>query len=199
MAKEKVLNLRPTQFAIGMFEVHQKLNEFQKQKHKRRWVDQTQVPIVIDPTGEKFVIDRHHFLFVCWSEEIKKVRVKVVKEFSKKTTFDVFWSTMKRRHWCHLYDQFGKGPRSPIYLPHDVRGLADDPYRSLAWLVRQHGGYENTDQTYAEFQWANFFREHALLDRRFHLDLEVRVKQATQLAKSRHAKNLPGYLGKKRR
>jgi hypothetical protein len=46
------------------------------------------------------------------------------------------------RENVYPYCQFGEGPRKPLYLPRDIRGLADDPYRSLAWFVRKAGGFD---------------------------------------------------------
>ena len=58
----------------------------------------------------------------------------------------------------HLLDQFGLGPHEPRLLPEDIRGLADDPYRSLAWALRHAGAYEKTDLAFSEFKWADFLR-----------------------------------------
>ncbi|KAJ9518083.1 hypothetical protein QJQ45_009976 [Haematococcus lacustris] len=44
------------------------------------------------------------------------------------------------------------------HLPSDVRGLKDDPYRSLAALVRGEGGYEKVWVPFSEFRWANWLR-----------------------------------------
>jgi hypothetical protein len=37
-------------------------------------------------------------------------------------------------------------------------GMRDDPYRSLAALVRKSGGYEKSTRPFSEFVWANHFR-----------------------------------------
>ena len=52
-------------------------------------------------------------------------------------SFPNLWKTMHDSHWIFTHDQFGNGPHDPIHLPEDIRGLSDDPYRSLAWHIRK--------------------------------------------------------------
>ncbi len=199
---QPTLSLKPTQFSVGLVEVEYKVIEMQKLKKKKllKLIEKTPIPIVISPWKELCVIDHHHFLFACWHANIDCVRVKVVRDFSKNKsmTYSGFWRKMTKLNYAYLYDQFGQGPRHPLYLPMDVRGMADDPYRSLAWIVRKEGGYENSNETFAEFRWADLFRSHKLLDiqgrKGFH---KARIK-AMRLAKSRKAQSLPGYISKKK-
>jgi hypothetical protein len=81
-------------------------------------------------------------------------------------------------------------------LPRDVRGLADDPYRSLAWRVRDKGGYDKNTTPFSEFQWAEFFRKNLTISD-INDDFHAAVKQAMDLAESPEAAHLPGYKGKK--
>jgi hypothetical protein len=101
---------------------------------------------------------------------------------------------MKEKQWVYPYDQDGK-PCAISDLPKDIRGLADDPYRSVAWQVRERGGFEKTEKPFAEFKWADFFREH-LKTHPLHHDFEEAVKEAMALAQSPEARRLPGYIGK---
>jgi hypothetical protein len=84
-------------------------------------------------------------------------------------------------------------------LPNDIRGLADDPYRSLAWLVRKEGGYLNSDEPFAEYKWANLFRRRRLLESKGRRGLVRAVKQSLDLARSPAARRLPGYIGRRGR
>jgi hypothetical protein len=102
---------------------------------------------------------------------------------------------MKKDNLVYLYDEFGNGPHKPEDLPLDVRGLADDPYRDLAGWVRDRGGYDKTAAPFAEFKWAMFFREN--LKTHPHADWDEAVKEAMELARSKDAKDLPGYRKKK--
>jgi hypothetical protein len=196
MKKQKVLSLRPTQFAVGMLEVDEKIaivRGFGK-KQLRDFIDETPVPVVISPQGEMFVVDHHHFLCVCYHVDIKKVRVQVVADLSKRRmSYAGFWKWMFKNRNAYPFCQFGEGPREALYLPRDIRGLADDPYRSIAWFVRKAGSFENSDRNFAEFKWANFFRERKLLEQRGPAGMARALQKAAKLAQSSAAKRLPGF------
>jgi hypothetical protein len=182
-----------------MKEVEFKVKQLKKLRAKEldKLVRQTHVPIVISPWKELCVTDRHHYLFACWLAGVRKVRIHIVKDRSKsRTTYREFWRQMTRDRLAYTYDQFGDGPRSPLYLPADIRGLADDPYRSLAWLVRKEGGYENSNELFAEYKWANFFRRRRLLEPKGRHDFGPALKRSLSLARSTAARNLPGYIGR---
>jgi hypothetical protein len=195
-SKQKILDLKPTQFAIGMLEVDEKIKavrEFSKKKRKK-FVDESPVPVVRGPKGDLYIVDHHHFLCVCYHLGIKKVNVKVVKDLSKlKLSSSQFWKWMGRNNSFYPFCQFGEGPRKEYYLPRDVRGLADDPYRSIAWFVRKAGAFENSDKNFSEFKWANFFRKKKLLDKDGMPGFEAALLKAVKLAQSPEAKGLPGY------
>ena len=54
--------------------------------------------------------------------------------------------------------------RGKDLAPTHIKDLAFDPYRSLAWNVREHHGYVKNTMPFPEFKWANFFRTRILLD-----------------------------------
>ncbi len=198
---QPTLSLKPTQFAVGLLEVEYKVSEMKRLKPKKlkKLIHETPVPVVISPWKELCIVDHHHFLFACWHAGIKKVRVEVVKDFSNtKLNYHRFWQKMARKNYAYLYDQFGKGPQHALYLPMDVRGMADDPYRSLAWMVRKEGGYENSNQTFAEFKWADLFRSKRLLDSQGRSGFHAAVVRGVKLAKSSKAKGLPGFINRKK-
>ena len=194
--RQKVLDLKPTQFAIGMLEVEEKIKLVRKftRKQLRDFVDENPIPVVVGPEGDLYMVDHHHFLAVCYHVGIRKVRIRIVKDVSnRKMTFSQFWKWMFKTRHAYPFCQFGEGPRKAIYLPRDIRGLADDPYRSLAWFVRKAGAFENSDRNFAEFKWANFFRAHRLLDRLGLQGMPRALLKAVTLAQSTTARNLPGY------
>ncbi len=80
------------------------------------------------------------------------------------------------------------GHKTPGELPKTVAAMTDDPYRSLAWAVNSEGGYEDSDVPYADFYWADFFRER--IDIR---DFKKATAEGVKLAHSPEAKGLPGY------
>ncbi len=194
---QKLLKLKPTQFAVGILEIHEKIEAFEKlsKKKLKKLVKETPIPVVVSPEKDLYLVDHHHFLFVCWHLGVEEVKIEVVEDLSKKKmTLTQFWKYMYRKNFYYPYCQFGEGPRNSLYLPQDIRGLADDPYRSLAWFVRQEGGYENSDLPFAEFHWANFFRSKKLLHRHGRAGFGSAIDKARKLAHSKEAKKLPGYL-----
>jgi hypothetical protein len=203
MSKWKnVLEFRPTQFAIGMDEIIIKVKELKKLESKGKldkYLAKNPLPVVRSPFNHLYLTDHHHLLFACWHANIKKVKYEIIEDYGyQDIAHRKFWQRMQKKNWAYLYDQFGDGPRSAIYLPRDIRGLADDPYRSLAWFVRKAGGYENSDECFAEFKWADFFRKRRLLDQARREDVEKYAKKAIHLARLPDAKNLPGYITPKK-
>jgi hypothetical protein len=128
--KVNILQLKPTQFAVGMLEVDEKIALVKKysKKERRAYVKENPVPVVISPHGNLYIVDHHHFLCVCYHIGIEKVRITVTKDFSKsKMTYAAFWKWMYKSRSAYPFCQFGEGPREALYLPQDIRGLADAP------------------------------------------------------------------------
>jgi hypothetical protein len=197
----KTKKLKPTQFAVGEFEVMSKLHELEGKKRRRaKALMRHVVPVAISPDGEYYALDHHHFVLAALRAGIKRVRIDVRMDYSgRRMSRGAFWNAMDRRGWLYLIDQFGDGPREPLYLPISMQGLSDDPYRSLAWMVRQAGGYGSEEDLYYAFQWGEFFRKHRLLLGSERRDLKKILPAALQLAGSPQARKLAGYLGKKGR
>jgi hypothetical protein len=194
-----VLSLKPTQFSLGMEQINKKTSRMLELKKKKlaKYIHERPIPVVLSPKKEFYLIDHHHLLYACWHIGVKEVSIDVKADLSHtKLSYRKFWTTMVESNWAYLYDQFGEGPRDPLYLPMDIRGLADDPYRSLAWAVREADGYDSTSKTFAEFEWANFFRKSKLLEPRGREGLMKAVPKAIKLARGNPAKDLPGYKGK---
>lgn len=194
--KVKVLNLRPTQFAVGMLEVDEKIKEVStySEKQLKKYIKCNVVPVVRGHDEELYVVDKHHFLTVCYNLGIKKVHVDIIKDMKDENmSYEEFWEWMVDNRNSYPYCQFGEGPREALYLPHDVRGLADDPYRSIAWFVRKAGAYENSNRNFSEFQWANFFRSKKLLQKHGKKGLPEALVEAVKLAQSDEARELPGF------
>ena len=200
--RQPVLSLRPTQFSIGLLEVEYKVLELRKLDPEAllRTIEKTRIPVVVAPWRDLYIIDHHHHLFACWHADILQARIEVVEDYADaKLSYKQFWRRMVKHQRAYLYDQFGEGPREPLYLPPDIRGMADDPYRSLAWLVRKEGGYENSNQTFAEFQWANHFRARKLLVDHGREGFHDAVKKGLRLARLPAAQDLPGFHGHKKK
>ena len=194
--KKNIFELRPTQFTLGMREVEEKVKKIKKMNEKElhEYLHSHPVPVVICSDGNAHLIDHHHLVRACWEAGVDHVIIEIKDDFSDHSQ-PHFWDKMKDSKWVHLYDQFGKGPHEPHQLPFDIRGLADDLYRSLAWMVREEGGFEKTGEPFSEFKWADFFRKHIQIPRTPD-GFEKAIKEAMKLVHSPEAKNLPGYKGK---
>ena len=196
MSKQRVLSLHPTQFAIGMREVEQKAKKLRRlsSRRLRKYLHKNPVKVIRSPQKELYVADRHHELMACWLVGVKRVRVRVEIHCSgRRMSQTKFWRFMSSHDLVHLYDQFGDGPRDPLYLPVDIRGLSDDPYRSLAWLARCEGAYEKRDVPYADFEWAQLLRQHRLLSPDGRSQLDRALPEAIRVCQSPAAAHLPGF------
>jgi hypothetical protein len=198
MKKCGVLSLRPTQFAIGMEEVKAKLRKLERLGGKQlaKYVKKHPVKVLRAPGEQLYVIDHHHELAAVWLVGIKKVPVDVQKNVSRrKVSPTAFWRFMSTHGLVHLYDQFGDGPRDPLYLPEDIRGVGDDPYRSLAWLAKEQKAFDDSDIPYYDFEWAQLLRRHRLLDPNDRSSMRRALGKAIDICRSPVARKLPGYRG----
>ena len=195
--KRSIYDLRPTQFALGMREVEAKVKRLKnlKDKELHEYLHEHPVPVVICKDGNAHVIDHHHLVRACWEIGIENIATDIVEDLSAHPHVS-FWEKMKRSNWVHLFDQFGHGPHDHTLLPLDIRGLADDTYRSIAWAVREAGGFEKSPEPFTEFKWADFFRKTVPVERTPE-GFEKAVEAALKLAHTESAKHLPGYLAKK--
>jgi hypothetical protein len=202
MKPQRVLALRPTQFAIGMSEVEHKAKKLRGLSRKKlfKYVKQNPVTVVRAPDGDLYVIDRHHTLMAYWLVGVKRASVNVEERLgSHRMSHARFWRLMSRHHLTHLYDQFGEGPHDPLYLPADIRGLSDDPYRSLAWLAQRAKAFGDSKVAYYEFRWAQLLRRRKLLSPHGRPQLRQALPRAIRICRSPAAGGLPGYLGPERR
>jgi hypothetical protein len=182
--------MRPTQFALGLVDVEHKYKKLKKMTAKQRkaYLVGRPIQVVLGPNKIYYIIDHHHLARACWQVGLQKVPVKIVQDFSKSK---YFWGQMKFQNYVYAYDQFGF--EQPFaFLPRDVRGLADDPYRSLAWSVREAGGFNKVLVPFAEFKWAQYFRNHININD-IRDNYNKAVKHALKLCKTKGPKSLPGY------
>lgn len=194
MKNPSVLDLRPTQFVLGMKEIESKVEKISKLDAKgwAKYRDDHVIPVVIGPQSEYFMIDHHHFARACWELKKDDFEIKVVSDV-KDLSEQQFWNFMIRKEWTFLHDQFGLGPHMPAALPADVRCMADDPYRSLAWAVREAEGFKKVEVPFFEFKWAAFYRQNLTIRLHSKSDFKDAIKQAMKLSSSDDAKYLPGY------
>jgi hypothetical protein len=185
--------LRPTQETVGKSEVAIKRAVW-RGLHKKKRKDMLTshwFPGVLGPKGKVYIIDHHHLGLALFEEEVKEVPVMIQRDFSWLEPL-VFWRTMEFNRWAHPYDAHGRRTEYDA-IPHRLDQLVNDPYRSLAQRVRATGGCAKDATPYAEFLWADFFRERVKLP-------AGRIgpkstEQALLLAHSHDAAYLPGWSG----
>jgi hypothetical protein len=194
--KVDVLNLKPTQFCLGFFEIDERIEKLLKMKKEdiQKYLEEKIVPVIIGPKNNHYMIDRHHLVRSCWEVGIDKVVVNVVANLSHLNE-EEFWDVMKKANWCYLYDQFGNGPHSEKVLPENVRSMGNDPYRSVSWALRENKVYikEGNNVPFIEFYWANSLRKKIIY---FHgkEGMKQMIKESLELVKKdSEMQKLPGY------
>ena len=226
MYKIRINDLAPTQFAVGKAEM---LVPAARMKAKYRhnpgrlhdYLLVHPVPVVQRKTLF-YLVDHHHLvraLYEAMHPELGDQICISIKFLFNATTLDqtYFWKQMHASNWVYLFDHEGAGPKPPQTLPKHIKDLGFDPYRSLAWIVRERHGYLKNSAPFSEFKWANFYRMRLLLDQdilagrltfddfAFTVDdvgelvltgdgKEV-IEEAMFLASSEEARGLPGYRG----
>jgi hypothetical protein len=219
----RINSLSPTQNAVGFDEVNDKVSRFSTKSENalKDYLLVHSIPIVIGNGDRFYVIDHHHLVSALWkvakgknkaglTPENTTVVVQVMRNWRHLQGFH-FWQSMFKARWVHLFDPNGGGPISPDSLIEHVKGLKNDPYRSLSWYVRKRYGYAKSEEPFAEFLWAEFFRHRVLLDARI-LKGDVReedfligdlpedartalIDKAWNYTRSPEAAGLPGFLG----
>lgn len=224
--KLRVKDLSPTQFAVGRAEVAVRAGHMRKklQNDPKKLHDYLRVrPIPVVVRGKKFyLVDHHHLVRALYDVEHQTRGKNIcvfVKVMANASTLEeiYFWKSMHEQNWVYLFDHSGGGPQQPGTLPAHIKDLAFDPYRSLAWIVREQHGYIKNNAPFSEFKWANFFRTRILLDHdilagkhtfddfAFEVDEQGRLEltddgkevidNALFLAASSEARGLPGFRG----
>jgi hypothetical protein len=200
MGKVRDINideLRPTQITVGLIEVEEKRHHIAKMlrdsSHRlARFIADHAIPAVAGYGGHYFLVDHHHLGRALWEAGVKSGPFEVIGDLSGFEK-DAFWREMERQHWVHPYDETGR-KRDFSEIPHHLKSLRDDPYRSLAAHVRNAGGYEKTLAPFAEFVWADYFRKRIEAAKLAKDRFERAVDQGIALARHAAAAHLPGYI-----
>jgi hypothetical protein len=192
-----IADVHPTQFAVGRIEIEHRIEGFRKAGIALDAVyedeDPERISVVLAPDGNAYVVDGHHHLASLDELGVTRARVAVKKDWSKLESMDVFWEKMQERRWVYLRDAHNR-PRTIRSLPESLRAMANDPYRSLAWLVRQLKGFRKSKTPFAEFAWAIFFRQYIhISDPDDREEIRRAAQKGWQLARSDAASGLPGY------
>ncbi len=195
LVRTKLAQLRPTQFSVGYAEVEFKAAEWKKLKKKQRHqeLESHVFPAVLGLEGAYYIVDHHHLGIALIEQGLKEVWVAKLDDLSWLEPA-IFWRTMEFRAWTHPYDHRGRR-RDYAEMPKKLTKLQNDPYRSLAGLVRLAGGYAKDQAPFSEFLWADFFRPR--IGARLIAEQQARAtSMAVKLARSRAARYLPGWIAK---
>lgn len=166
--------LQPWQGAVGLKEVEHKEDGISKREDKERdKLKDDPIKVIAGPGGQLYITDHHHGALAWWAMraktksganglcEVQALRDEDGRPRSFKTEGD-FWAALKAARLIRLNDENGRPLADPQKLP-TLEGLAqhDDPYRSLAWKVRDKGFCRpEGSKEFLEFLWADFFRGH---------------------------------------
>ena len=196
LRKVPLERLRPTQMTVGFHEVEAKRKSWSKlgDEARKRAMNEELFPAVIGPGKAFYILDHHHTALALAHEKAVSVQVGPVKDLSHLGRDD-FWVFLDHHCWVHMYD--AKGRRRPVEdMPERFEALKDDPYRSLAGLVRDAGGFAKAEEPFLEFLWANHFRRR-IASRLVKSDLKQACREALALARKKDAAHLPGWCGKR--
>jgi hypothetical protein len=195
LVRARLQRLRPTQLSVGYAEVELKREQWRAMKRREREVELARhvFPSVLGPERTHYIIDHHHLGIALLESGVREVWLAELDDLSWLEPA-VFWRTMEFRSWTHPYDQRGRR-RSYEDMPDRLTRLKNDPYRSLAGMVRRAGGFAKEQTVFAEFLWADFFRQR--IDAELIGEQPVRATKAgVKLAQSSSARYLPGWSGK---
>ncbi|HGM7335564.1 TPA: ParB-like protein [Stenotrophomonas maltophilia] len=189
-----ILELRPTQMSVGLLEVQRKRAQWKTlpKQDEERYLGRHMVPVVVGPSGRLYLIDHHHLALALHEEGIEHVLTAVQADLSHLPR-KLFWTVMERYCWAHPFDAEGVR-QPPSAMPKLLLDLADDPHRSLAGEVRRRGGYAKSVQPFAEFLWADFFRQR-MTRKLIRRDFQQAVATACEHARHADARYLPGWCG----
>ena len=186
--------LRPTQASVGYVEVSEKRQEWQSLKSAQRaeLLNNHWFPAVLGPEQQYYIVDHHHLGLALHEEGVESVFLTLLADYS---WLDVerFWRVMEFHQLVHPYNT--QGQRIGFHqLPVQVSALKDDPYRSLAGMVRKAGGYAKEVSPFAEFLWGDYFL-NALPVVVTDSTLRQHFNTALTLARDPLARYLPGWTG----
>src|ERR1700690_461664 len=195
LVRARLNQFRPTHLSVGYTEVELKRAQWRAMKRREREAELARhvFPSVLGPERTHFIIDHHHLGIALLESGVREVWLAELDDLSW-LEMPVFWRTMEFRSWTHPYDQRGRR-RSYDEMPERLSQLKNDPYRSLAGMVRRAGGFAKEQTAFAEFLWADFFRPH--IDAELISEQPRRATKAgVKLAQSSSARYLPGWSGK---
>jgi hypothetical protein len=195
-----VRTLRPLQGAIGLEEVLAKKQKIAAHpERERRDLEDDPIKVIRGPGNELYITDHHHGADA-WRLAGKPIALCEIGKGPAFNTDAEFWSGLERDLLVRLANADGKR-LEPAQLPQSLKLMPDDPYRSLAWLVRKNGGFcrsEMKQKEFAEFVWADWLRKQPELPAAaVGASAKKMLPKALELVRGPAAKDMDGYVGSK--
>lgn len=192
-ATARIDELKPTQGAVGMEHVREKMrltSEQPEEKHAA-FMNEHALRVVRGPGGTLHVIDHHHWARAWHELGMDIVPVSIACDFSDRD-HDAFLAAMRKEGWIHPYDAQGR-ETSVDALPPSIAAMPDDPYLSLAAFARMAGVFEDSPEFNAKFAWADYFRERIEGDFASIAGFAKALAQAVAASREDEARKLPGF------
>jgi hypothetical protein len=163
------VRIQPTQALLGMQEVSCKTAHYASMSSSdlQQYWGKHIVPAVAGSGGGIFVTDHHHSIRALQlakrADPQDRLVVMNVSATIPASTLDEFWSGMLQANLLWLQDDRFHIPMNPNLLPASLSRMVNDPYRSLAWAVRNNGGYGAVDDPFQDFLYAELMRQASVL------------------------------------
>lgn len=195
----QLFELHPTQLSVGYQQVYTKEKKIKKlnKSDRKNFLKERAVPVVIGPENRMYLVDHHHLCRAVYNLDLDEVYVTILDN-CEDMSIDNFWDYMVKKEYVWLYNNSGKFLSLNEFLdllPKHIKYLKDDPYRSIAGVVRKQGGYQKVMKPFTEFVWAEYFRQRLDLPNVYKEFPDDVVNSALKLAKLPEASHLPGYQG----
>lgn len=184
--------LAPTQACIGGFEITLKADRFKLMSpssvddYLRRKQKKGKPVQVVKRRDRFYVVDGHHtlsaILIGCSRTELN---VALRADYSDIDADSSFWARMSDEGL--MYPRSLGQPVAPEAFPDSLLELRDDPFRSIAWLIRKMGAYRDLKQPYQEFLIADFLRENMRFQPVDYYEYETACVRAYELMRSKVA------------
>jgi hypothetical protein len=160
--KKDILELHPTQIAVGFEQVDEKIHKMKKMRKSEldEYIKDHVVPVVRGYDDKLFLIDHHHFCCAALQLGIEKAFIDIVDDLSE-LSYNDFWNHMLKNGKIWPFNENGEEIELFSFikhLPNNVKGLKDDPYRSMAGILRKQGVYDKDWTPFSEFHVANTLR-----------------------------------------
>ncbi len=229
--------LHPTQFCLGYREVAYRAKTISgfssdQDSHARKssvypYLAKKDIPIVIAPDGTAYLTDGHHTLaaLIASSQADKTAFGHIVANFHGKSQANfVAYMTDSKNNDCYLYGPSGNGLlNAPSAIPFEnlpntiyssdaATRMANDPYRSLGWAMKENAYLSKPDskhgedalwENFIEFRWGDLFRDKIIWnndsDDSFYIasanaDTLAHSEATTDLTGGFSPRDLPGYI-----